>query len=140
MDGTDDPKARLNLSLDKIDQRRFRLWGKTVGHPQNPDGRYVYVSPPILFHEHTRTLMTASGREYKLGTFGGADEAEHLAYIFKDIQRNKRYAPTPQKAAEMNRKVQEAKIAEAKSDETVINLEIGSEVDDAFGKGGGPKA
>jgi hypothetical protein len=131
MDGVEDRSARFNLTLDKNDQLRFRLYGKTIGHPSNPDGREVFVSAPVFFDEKTMTLRTASGREYTLGKCGGADAAEHLGYIRKDILRNKRYSPAS-KAAQ----AAEAVKAHGGSDETsIINLDLGSEVDQAFGRG-----
>jgi len=128
MDGTEDRSARLNLSLTTNDQLRFRLYGKTIGHPTNPDGRYVYVSAPVEFNELTHTLRTASGREYQLAKCGGADEAEHLEYVRKDILRNKRLPPSQIKPVVKP-------VVSEDPEATVINLDLGTEVDQAFGRG-----
>jgi hypothetical protein len=129
MDGVEDRKARFNLSLEKHEQLRFRLYGKTIGHPSNPDGREVFVSAPVFFDEKTLALRTASGREYTLGKCGGADESEHVGYIRKDILRNKKYAPASKP------KPEPVEVGGGNDETSVIDLNMGSEVDQAFGRG-----
>ena len=64
-----------------------RLYGKTVGHPSNRDGKYLFVSPPVYFNEATRIVKTASGSEYQLGCCGG-NEAQEFHFIRMDVLRN----------------------------------------------------
>ena len=77
------------------DPDRFRLYGKTIGHPTNRDGKYVYASSPIEFNEKARVVRTISGSIYTLGKCGVLNEEEQFRFIRRDVIRNKNATPPP---------------------------------------------
>jgi hypothetical protein len=114
----------------------LRLYGRTIGHPTNRDGKYVYASPVVEFDAMTRTVKTSTGSEYRLGLCGG-DEAEHLKHLQRDVLRNRKSAPVaglktrPPESAESAGK---PKPAEPDVNGTIINLDLDSDEDHAFGR------
>lgn len=62
----------------------WRLGGKAVGHPNFPDWDEVFVSTPVSLDPENLILTTASGRVYKIVSFGGKQE-EIIAQIKLDI-------------------------------------------------------
>lgn len=64
----------------------WRLYGQVFGHPNQPDGRYIFTSTPTALDETQMLLTTASGRVYRLGACA-RNLQEQLQHIRDDITR-----------------------------------------------------
>lgn len=122
------------------DSDRFRLYGKTFGHPTNRDGKYVYASAPVEFNEHTRIVRTVSGSFYKLGKCGVPNEEEQFRFIRRDVLRNRKVeAPpevktTPVPAAPV-KAATPTPVRKPADNNTIISLnDIDGDEDHAFGR------
>ena len=64
----------------------WRLSGKAWNHPNFTSGMLICVSTPKFLDREKRIVITASGRNYRLGNCSG-NEDEQFKYIREDIDR-----------------------------------------------------
>jgi len=78
-----DAQYLMNMS---IGGDTWALYGCVVGHPNFPNGSYVFVSTPKSFDEQTGMLVTMSGRKYHIISYASAKE-EVVKQIKNDIAK-----------------------------------------------------
>jgi hypothetical protein len=92
LDRADSRLAHVGRPLYRDQDDNLRLYGKTIGHPTNRDGKYIYASAVVEYNPATRIVKTISGSEYRLGTCA-ADEAEHMKHLQRDVMRHRKVKP-----------------------------------------------
>jgi hypothetical protein len=62
----------------------WRCRGNAENHPNFPSGAVVYPSTPVMFNEEKLEFTTASGRQYRILSFGAPSD-KVIEQLKKDI-------------------------------------------------------
>lgn len=64
----------------------WRIYGKVFNHPRFINGGDYWPSIPVAFDEATDIVTSASGKQYKIMSYGGKGKEAFVEQLKKDIE------------------------------------------------------